>query len=42
MTDKTKLIIFLSILIAFDFVVIGGILWEGHANFPELMKHLKE
>jgi hypothetical protein len=41
MTDKTKLIIMLSVLVVLDLLVIGGILWEGHANFPELFKHLK-
>ena len=42
MSDKTKVVIMLSVLVALDLVVIGGILWKGHANFPELIKHLNE
>lgn len=34
----SSLFVFLIIL---DLLVIGGILWKGHANFPELIKHLK-
>ena len=41
MSDKTKVVIMLSVLVVLDLVVIGGILWKGHANFPELIKHLK-
>ena len=39
--QHTQVIILLSILIAVDMLVIGGILWKGHANFIEVYKHLK-
>jgi hypothetical protein len=41
MTDKTKLVIFLVVLFLLDLTIIGGIFWKGHANFSELVKHLK-
>lgn len=41
MTDKTKVIIMLVTLVLFDLMIIGGILWKGHANFIDLYKHLK-
>ena len=41
-TDYHKqLIIVLFILVFLDLMVIGGILWKGHANFIEVYKHLK-
>jgi len=39
--DKLYLIIFLVAIFTIDFVLIGGILWKGHANFIEVYKHLK-
>jgi len=42
MSDKTKVVIMLSVLVALDLLIIGGVLWHGKANFPELIKHLKE
>jgi hypothetical protein len=42
MSDKTKVVIMLSVLVALDLCIIGGILWKGHANFIELYKHLKQ
>jgi hypothetical protein len=33
--------IMLVVLFLLDIMVIGGILYKGHANFPELIKHLK-
>ena len=42
MNDKTKVLIVLGVLLALDFMVIGGILWKGQANFPELIKHLRQ
>ena len=41
MSDKVKVVIMLSVLVALDLLVIGGVLWHGKANFPELIKHLK-
>jgi hypothetical protein len=41
MSDKTKVVIMLSVLVALDLMVISGILWKGHANFSELIKHIK-
>jgi hypothetical protein len=41
MSDKTKVVIMLSVLVALDLAVIGGILWKGHVNFAELIKHIK-
>jgi len=41
MSDKTKVVIMLSVLVLLDLCIIGGILWKGHANFPELIKHIK-
>jgi hypothetical protein len=42
-TDKDVLYVTLILIILFllDILVIGGILYKGHANFPELIKHLK-
>jgi hypothetical protein len=31
----------LIVLFVLDLVIIGGILIKGHANFAELIKHLK-
>ena len=42
MSDKTKLIIFLFVLVGLDLLVIGGILWHGKANFADLIKHLND
>ena len=39
--DKLYIILFLLILFLLDLCVIGGVLWHGKANFPELIKHLK-
>jgi hypothetical protein len=41
MSDKTKVIIMLGVLVALDLCIIGGILLHGKANFIELYKHLK-
>ena len=40
--DALYLTIVLVVLFLLDIVVIGGILYKGHANFPELIKHLKK
>ena len=42
MSDKTKVVIMLSVLVVLDLCIIGGILWHGKANFPELIKHLHQ
>lgn len=42
MNDNVKVVIMLSVLVALDLLIIGGVLWHGKANFPELIKHLKE
>ncbi len=39
--DALYLTIMLVVLLLLDILVIGGILYKGHANFPELIKHLK-
>ena len=39
--DKLYLLIFLAVIFAIDFALIGGILWKGKANFIEVYKHLK-
>jgi len=39
--DRNYIIAFLIVLFLLDLAIIGGILWKGHANFPELIKHLK-
>ncbi len=39
--DKIYLTLTLSFLVLVDLFIIGGILIKGHANFPELIKHLK-
>lgn len=39
--DALYVVIILSVLFLLDIMVIGGILYKGHANFPELIKHLK-
>jgi len=39
--DKLYLTLFLVMLVALDLCVIGGVLWKGKANFPELIKHLQ-
>jgi len=41
MSDKTKVVIMLSVLAALDLCIIGGVLLHGKANFSELIKHLK-
>lgn len=38
---RVPLTITLIILFLLDLVIIGGILYKGHANFPELIKHLR-
>jgi hypothetical protein len=38
--DKFYLVCFLIFLFLIDFIIIGGILWKGHANFIEVYKHL--
>lgn len=42
-TEKDTLYITIMLVVFFllDILVIGGILYKGHANFPELIKHLK-
>jgi len=40
MSDKKAIVIFLIGLVILDFIIIGGILWKGHANFIEVYKHL--
>ena len=42
-TEKDTLYITIMLVVFFllDLMVIGGILYKGHANFPELIKHLK-
>jgi hypothetical protein len=40
-SNATPIIIVLTVLVLFDLLIIGGILYKGHANFPELIKHLK-
>jgi len=39
--DALYATIILVVLFLLDILVIGGILYKGHANFPELIKHLK-
>jgi hypothetical protein len=41
--NKNTLYITIMLVVFFllDIMVIGGILYKGHANFPELIKHLK-
>jgi hypothetical protein len=39
--DALYVVIMLVVLLLLDILVIGGILYKGHANFPELIKHLK-
>ncbi len=39
--DALYVVIMLVVLFLLDIMVIGGILYKGHANFPELIKHLK-
>lgn len=39
--DALYVIIVLVVFFLLDILVIGGILYKGHANFPELIKHLK-
>lgn len=39
--DALYVTIILVVLFLLDILVIGGILYKGHANFPELIKHLK-
>jgi hypothetical protein len=41
MSETTKVSLFLGFLLLIDLFVIGGILYEGHANFIEVYKHLK-
>lgn len=40
MSDVKAISILLICLVILDFIVIGGILWKGHANFIEVYKHL--
>ena len=39
--DTLYITIMLVVFFLVDIMVIGGILYEGHTNFPELIKHLK-
>jgi hypothetical protein len=39
--DKLYLTLFLLMLFLLDMCVVGGVLYKGKANFPELLKHLK-
>ena len=41
--NKNTLYVTIMLVVFFllDIMVIGGILYKGHANFPELIKHLK-
>lgn len=39
--DALYVTLFLVMLVALDLCVIGGVLWHGKANFPELIKHLR-
>jgi hypothetical protein len=38
--NHIPLSILLLILVLLDLLMIGGILWKGHANFIEVYKHL--
>jgi len=40
MSDKKAIVIFLIGLVLLDLLVIGGVLWKGHANFIEVYKNL--
>jgi hypothetical protein len=39
-TDASKVVMILVVLFALDLLIIGGILFKGHANFTEVYKHL--
>jgi len=39
--DALYVTIVLVVFFLLDILIIGGILYKGHANFPELIKHLK-
>lgn len=39
-SDISKVVMILVVLFALDLLVIGGVLWKGHANFIEVYKHL--
>ena len=39
-TDASKVVMILVVLFALDLLIIGGILFRGHANFTEVYKHL--
>jgi len=39
--DKIYLLLTLGFITILDLLVIGGILYKGHANFIEVYKHLK-
>ena len=39
--DTLYVVLLLTVLVLLDLAIIGGILVKGHANFPELIKHLK-
>lgn len=41
MKDNVKVVIMLSVFVALDLLIIGGVLWHGKANFHELIKNLK-
>ena len=41
-SNTVPIVILLTVLVLFDLLIIGGILWKGHANFIELYKHLKK
>jgi hypothetical protein len=42
-SEKDTLYVTIALVVFFllDILIIGGILYKGHANFPELIKHLK-
>jgi hypothetical protein len=42
-SEKDTLYVTIGLVVFFllDILIIGGILYKGHANFPELIKHLK-
>jgi hypothetical protein len=39
--DALYVVLFLVALVVLDLVIIGGIFVKGHANFTEVIKHLK-
>jgi len=39
-TDASKVVMILVVLFLLDIMIIGGILWKGHANFIGVYKNL--